>query len=222
MFSFVGTRLMRMSRPSSSASVLGNSRAKILRCERRHSCKTHQTLWTTAVWSNDLALPFRMPCSAIVLSLWTTTRLPRSSSLKVDRPGQGTLIQAQRAHIMGHSAHHTQSQASREMLSDCHCACETVLGFQLAAHSPCSSSCHRRPRELHPLAVEWTWGTQEPKGHLAPRHAQAQTHLASQRRCKGFVWICFHGRTCKTGNDAAQRDRHKQWRPAPRTYWLAA
>ena len=88
MFSFVGTRLMRMSRPSSSASVLGNSRAKILRCERRHSCKTHQTLWTTAVWSNDLALPFRMPCSAIVLSLWTTTRLPRSSALKVDRPEQ--------------------------------------------------------------------------------------------------------------------------------------
>ena len=88
MFSFVGTRLMCMSKPSSSASVLGNSRAKTLRCEYTHACKTHQTLWTTAVWSNDLALPFRMPCSAIVLSLWTTTRLPRSSALKVDRPEQ--------------------------------------------------------------------------------------------------------------------------------------
>ena len=190
MFSFVGTRLMRMSKPSSSASVLGNSRAKILRCERRHSCKTHQTLWTTAVWSNDLALPFRMPCSAIVLSLWTTTRLPRSSSLKVDRPGQGTLIQAQRAHIMGHIAHHTQSQASREMLSDCHCACETVLGFQLAAHSPCSSSCHRRPRELHPLAAEWTWGTQEHKviaRHGMHRRRPTSHHKEDARALSGSV-----------------------------------
>ena len=63
-----------------------------------------QMLCTTAVWSKDLALPenalwhwlsihtamisspFRTPFSAIVLSEWTITLLPRRVSLKVERP----------------------------------------------------------------------------------------------------------------------------------------
>jgi len=46
----------------------------------------YQTECTTDAWSKALARPFLMPCSAIVLSVWTTTFRPLSLSLNVDRP----------------------------------------------------------------------------------------------------------------------------------------
>jgi hypothetical protein len=90
---------MHKSMPSSRARVLHANNTATAQ-QQRHGCKAHQTLRTIAVWSNDLALPFRIPCSAIVLSECTTTRRPRSWSLNVDKPGQ-YINRSQHSHSMG-------------------------------------------------------------------------------------------------------------------------
>ena len=58
-------------------------------------------LWTMALWSNDLALPLRSPCSATVLSVCTTMLRSRSSCSNVEIP-------AKRAH-----AHWTSASEGR-------------------------------------------------------------------------------------------------------------
>ena len=85
--SLVGTRTMYNWIPSSKASVLQkqsttgpglHAAALLMTC--------HQTECTTAVWSKERARPFLIPCSATVLSLWTTTLCPLRSFAKVERP----------------------------------------------------------------------------------------------------------------------------------------
>ena len=80
----------------------------------------HQTECTTAVWSKERARPFLIPCSATVLSLWTTTLWPLRSLAKVERPRRqpypSTSTRGTRAAT---DTHHMQLRASPAKLSGC-------------------------------------------------------------------------------------------------------
>ena len=119
--SLVGTRTMYSWIPSSKASVLQKQSTPgygLRAATLPMTC--HQTECTTAVWSKERARPFLIPCSATVLSLWTTTLCPLRSFAKVERPRRQTYPStSKRSTRAAADTHHMQWRASPAKLSGC-------------------------------------------------------------------------------------------------------
>jgi len=178
--SLVGTRTMYNWIPSSKASVLQiQSKPGYGLHAATHSMTHYQTECTTAVWSKERARPFLIPCSATVLSLWTTTLCPLRSLAKVERPRRKTYARTStRSTRAATGTNHKRSRAFPAKLSGCHPWAETDSGPPRLVRSPCTRGHRSWQGPLLPLAV-LTWHSATNKAKAMGRTAQLHTDVPS-------------------------------------------